>query len=342
MSEKLYEALEVCLSALETGADIGSVLKRFPDLKDELAPILETSQQARMLASPEVPEKAVQRGKLHVLQHANEMRMAAAARPRRRWAMFSFPRLAASLAIALVFVLSGSGLVRASTTALPGDNLYPVKRTWEDVRLTFSFDPEIREELEVKFEDERVHEIDELLGEGRHEKITFAGQVTEQNGDQWLVSGILVQIIADSNLPVETVSVGDSIIVEGHTNEQGYVEVRRVEKLSAGITLPSSVPAEVESHDESNQNGDFSIETEEYSNQDDLKINESSDDNENESDQSSYDKSKDEDNNKDSDGGDSSNDDHGGDNSHDNNHEGHGDHSGSGDGGDENDTGESH
>jgi hypothetical protein len=28
--------------------------------------------------------------------------------------------------------VSGTGLVRAATT-LPGDNLYPVKRTWEDV-----------------------------------------------------------------------------------------------------------------------------------------------------------------------------------------------------------------
>ena len=164
MSEKLYEALEVCLNALETGADLGSVLKRFPDLEDELAPILEASQQARILAIPEVPEKAYQRGRMRVLQHANAMRNPAT-KPRQRWAMFSFPRLAASLAVAFVLMLSGTGLVRAADTALPGDKLYSVKRTWEDVRLVLSFDPEIRGELEDEFEDERLHEIDELLAE---------------------------------------------------------------------------------------------------------------------------------------------------------------------------------
>ena len=344
MSEKLYEALEVCLNALDTGADTESVLKRFPELEDELAPILEASQQAKTLAIPEVPEKAIQRGKMHVLQHANEMRKAIV-RPRQRWAMFTFPRLAASLAVALVLLLSGTGLVRASDTALPGDNLYPVKRSWEDVRLVFSFDTEIREELEDQFENERLHEIDELLGEGRHETIKFSGVVTEQNGDQWVVSGIPVQIISNSNLPVEAVAVGASIMVEGRTNEQGFVEAGRVEILGAGLSLPRYVPTEMESHEESNQNGNSSIEVEDTSNQDDLKIKSSSDDNENsnendknESGKGSSDKNKDDENNKGSGGGDSGGDD----NSHDNDNENHSDNSGSGGGGEENDNGDNH
>jgi hypothetical protein len=140
MNEKLYEALEVCLNALETGVDVESALRLYPQLADELRPVLEASIQAKSLALPSVPGAAKQRGRARVLGHANEMRKAAI-KPRQRWAMFAFPRLATSLAIALIFLLSGTGLVSASSGALPGDSLYPVKRSWEDLRCSSSFLP---------------------------------------------------------------------------------------------------------------------------------------------------------------------------------------------------------
>jgi hypothetical protein len=250
MNEKFYEALEVCLQALETGADIESVLGRYPQMADELRPILEASLQAQSLAVPSVPEDAMRRSRARVLGHVAGMR--APARRSRR-SIFSFPRLAASLALALIFILSGTGLVRASNGALPGDNLYPVKRTWEDMRLLMVVNPQGREELEDKFEQERLHEVDELLVEGRHETIKFAGIVTEQNGDQWLVAGIPVQITPDSKLPADPVSAGAMVMVEGNTNAQGFVEADRIEILEAGITLPPMEPTETEGAEDATQ-----------------------------------------------------------------------------------------
>ena len=250
MNEKFYEALEDCLQALEAGADIGSVLRRYPQMADELRPILEASLQAQSLAMPSVPEDAMRRGRARVLQHVAEMRPSAR---RSRRSLFSFPRLAASLALALIFILSGTGLVRASNGALPGDNLYPVKRTWEDMRLLLAFNPVGREELEDKFEQERLQEVDELLGEGRHETIKFAGMVTEQNGDQWVVAGIPVQITPDSKLPADPVSAGAMVMVEGNTNAQGFVEADRIEILEAGITLPPMEPTETEGAEDATQ-----------------------------------------------------------------------------------------
>ena len=257
MNEKFYEALEVCLQAIETGADIESVLKRYPQMIDELRPILETSLRAQLLATTFVPEDAMQRGRARVLQRAAEMRESA--RSSRR-SVFAFPRLAVSLALALIFVLSGTGLVRASNGALPGDNLYPVKRTWEDVRLLLVFGSGSREELEDEFEQERLHEVDELLVEGRHEMISFAGMVTEQNGDQWLVADIPVQITSDSKLPADSVTAGASVMVEGNTNLQGFVEANRIVLLEAGISLPPFGPVEMESTEESDLHNDTSIE----------------------------------------------------------------------------------
>lgn len=259
MNEKVYEALEVCIEALETGADPESVVKRFPEMKADLLPLLETSQQARMLAMPKVPEVVLHRGRARLLQHAAGMRETAS-KPQTQKTRFTFPRLAVSLAIAFLFFLSGTGLVSASGGALPGDNLYPVKRTWEDVRLVLVFNPVSREELEDEFERERLHEIDELLAEGRHETIGFAGVVTEQKGDLWVVSGVPVQIIPASRLPGTPVTVGTSVMLQGRTNVRGFVEVDYIELLGSNVVLPTSVPTQIDTGIENSDHGNTSLE----------------------------------------------------------------------------------
>jgi hypothetical protein len=282
MNEKLYEALEVCLNALETGADLGSVLKRFPDLQNELRPLLEAAQNAKLLAISEVPEKALRGGKMRVLGHAAEMRKSAPKR-RRRWSMFAFPRLATSLAIALILLLSGTGLVSASNGALPGDSLYPVKRTWEDVRLMLVVNPASREHLEDQYEQERLHEVDELLVEKRPETISFTGVVTDQVGDQWTVSGISVQITANSRLPLVPVMVGSSILVRGRTNVQGFVEAERVTFLGSDLVLPTAVPTKVEDSKDTENRGNSETEINDGGFQDEMNGESLSDNNSNDS-----------------------------------------------------------
>jgi hypothetical protein len=258
MNEKLYETLEVCLQAIEAGADIESVLKPYPQMADELRPILEASQKARALAAPDISKDVMQRGRARVLGYASEMREAVG-RPRRL--RYSLSWLATSLALALIFVLSGTGLVRASSGALPGDELYPVKRTWEDVRLLLVFDDESRGELEDQFEDERVEEISELLTEGRYETVSFAGMVTEIDGDRWLVSGIEVLINPDTQLPLEPVTQGASIMVKGRTNVQGFVEAGRIELLEPGVLLIPFEAVEQENLKEADQPKNFESNT---------------------------------------------------------------------------------
>ena len=143
-----------------------------------------------------------------------------------------------SLVVVAILFASGTGLVRAASTTLPGDNLYPVKRTWEDVLLLFTFNLQQREALEIEHENKRLEELNELFAEGRSEKVDFAGLVTLQNGDQWLVAGFPVVISAQTEMPDQQVAVGSAVRVIGVTGGDGIVLAERVKLLPPGAKLP--------------------------------------------------------------------------------------------------------
>jgi hypothetical protein len=293
----LYDVLEVCLQELENGANLETVLARYPDLAGELRPILKAAVMAhkRSEAVPAPSQEAVRRGRAKLLQRASEMREAKLA-PRKRMIPF-FQRLAISFTLAALFLSSGTGLVSASSSALPGENLYPVKLTWENVRLFFTFNEEYRETLEHTFENERLHEVNELLVEGRHETIRFAGVYMEVNGMTY-VSGIHIAVLDTSTLPTDPLLNGMAVEVTGHTNAEGFVDVESITLLPAGSAVPPGEPVEVgENHNSNdienrneNENGNVNENSDEN-------INEGSDDNNNVNDNESS-----ADNNNDSDG----------------------------------------
>ena len=241
---KLYDVLEICLLELENGASLDSILARYPDLANDLRPILKASVMARTMAVPAPSPDAVRRGRAKLLQHASEMREAKIA-PRKRMIPV-FQRLAISFTLAAFFLASGTGLVGASSTALPGENLYPVKRTWEDVRLFFTFNPDYKEFLESEFESERLDEVGELLTEGRHETIQYSGVFMHVNGMTY-VSGVLVSVPANLQAPAD----GVAVTITGRTNAQKFVEIESIELLPEGVAVPVGEPVEVENESDS-------------------------------------------------------------------------------------------
>ncbi|MBI5953301.1 MAG: hypothetical protein HY865_16725 [Chloroflexi bacterium] len=240
----IFDILEICLQEIENGAEMETVLARHPDFAAELRPILMASIMARSLSVPAPSPEAVRRGRAKVLQHAALMRETKSA-PRSRRAIPFFQRFAIAFTLAAVFLAGGTGLVSASASALPGENLYPVKLTWENVRLFFTLDKEARKALEYTFEIERLHEVNELLAEGWHEVIQFVGIYTEENGviD---VSGVRIVILDTSVLPAEPLSNGAAVLVTGRTNADGFVEVESIELLPEGTSVPAGMPVEIE------------------------------------------------------------------------------------------------
>jgi hypothetical protein len=233
----VYDALEICLQEIEKGADLETVLRLYPDLADELRPILETSVEARNMAAGGPAPIVVRRVRSRVLQQAAQMREAKAQTSRRLWSV-PLRRVLVSLAVIVALFVSSTSLVRAATTTLPGDNLYPVKRTWEGVLVLFTFNIQARQQLEVEHENERLEELYKLFAEGRLAKVDFAGTVTRQNGDLWLVSKVPVVISAGTDLRDRPILPGDAVRVRGVTQADGTVLAERVERLSKGTPLP--------------------------------------------------------------------------------------------------------
>lgn len=248
----LHEALEVCLEAVEHGADVESSLARYPDIADELRPILQASVNAKGMAVPDPSREVMRRNRAKLLQRAAEMREIRVT-PSSTGNWFNhLRRVAVALAVLAIVFMSGTGLVRASSTTLPGDNLYPVKRTWENVSLLFTFDLTRRESLEVEHENERLEELSELLAEGRSAEVDFAGIITQQDGDRWLVSGITIVISPQTDLHDGPVFVGDAVRVFGAVQSDGFVLVERIDRLPPNAKLPDIGNSGPESEDDSN------------------------------------------------------------------------------------------
>jgi len=246
MTDNLYDALEVCLQALEQGASVESCLALFPALGDELRPVLESAVQARDGAVHDVPAQAMRRGRARVLQHAAELRERSRAgsaplwrRPGRagrvvRWAVTTLATV--------IFLLSGStGLVFASSNSLPGDKLYPVKRSWEDVQLVLIVDPATRSQRETEFEQERVQEIHALFSESRVAQVNFQGQVQAQQPGVWQIADLRILVDQESSVDGQ-VAIGSLVQVIGET-EDGQIKAQRIQLLAPPAAAPTSRPS---------------------------------------------------------------------------------------------------
>ncbi len=242
MTDNLYDALEVCLQALEKGADLESCLMLFPALADELRPILETAAQARTQAVVDVPADAMRRGRARVLQHAAELRERERATPvpfwRKPWQTGRAVRAVVASVTTVVFLFSsGTGLVFASSNSLPGDNLYPVKRSWEGFQLALILDPAVKSQRETEFEHERLEEIHELFSESRKTQVDFQGVVESQQADVWQIAGLRIAIDDDAVFNGE-IFPGALVRVIGET-EDGIIQAEQINLVLAGPATPT-------------------------------------------------------------------------------------------------------
>ncbi|HUI88086.1 MAG TPA: DUF5667 domain-containing protein [Anaerolineales bacterium] len=241
MIDLLMDALEICLQKVEQGETVESVLSLFPDLESELRPVLQAALQARTLADQSVPAAAQRRGRARLLSGAAELRESQRGLSKRTVSFF--PRMVLALSLTAVVVLSSTGLVGASSNSLPGDQLYPVKRTWERVQLAFVLNQQRQDALQSQFEQERLNEIDELLTTSRAQQVTFSGVVSKETDGRWLISGIPVLVTNTTHLLSAEISSSMPVTVTGTTGSNGVLEADEIESLQPGSMLPPLEPS---------------------------------------------------------------------------------------------------
>jgi len=230
MNDKLLFSLEECLSMLGKGSDLDACLQRFPEHAAELQPLLLASLAAKSVSDDHIPDAVIRRNKSKFLNTAAELREHKINRKSTK--LISFQQsirlgLAALLAVIVLALVGGTGLVNASSGSLPGDRLYPVKLTWEDIRLKFTISQASRGSLEESFKDERRLEINALFSSKRSEKVKFFGQVEDVRSDQIMVSGITVSIIPETQIDGDILP-GVWASVEGKTKQDGVFVASRI------------------------------------------------------------------------------------------------------------------
>lgn len=237
-----------CLDELEAGVSVAEILRRYPEHADEIRPIVTLA--ARLDQLPATPSPDAEAASREVfLTHARAMKQTARGRRSRRpvW----WRRLAGALAVVLLLFVGTLTLFQESVSALPGDPLYSVKRTREDLRLVFSLNATRDEALRQQFNRERLEEIRALLALEREAEVTYRGRIEAMEGARWRVSDLAVTV-TDTTLIQGAPQVGKMAEVTGLTGngrfqaQQIIIEPEGVEDdLPPPVTItppPTSTP----------------------------------------------------------------------------------------------------
>ncbi|MBI3161869.1 MAG: hypothetical protein HYZ23_05140 [Chloroflexi bacterium] len=122
MNRKLEETLETCLADIREGrATLNECLSRYPDLADELVPLLRVSISLRGMSRPQPSERRVLAGRQRVLREFT-------ARPPVAWWKRAFAAPALTFAVTATFLflaVFGTGVFMAVSNGGPVANAYP-------------------------------------------------------------------------------------------------------------------------------------------------------------------------------------------------------------------------
>jgi hypothetical protein len=157
MRSRIDDVFARLLEEIEDGRSIEDCLAEYPELAEELAPLLHLAGAVKQMPGPVPRPEAVQQA---VSSVRHMVRGDTRAARRFSWRAFLLHPLtvSAALAASLVIVL-GWTTVGLSAASLPGEFLYPVKRLSEQVQYFFTTSSEGKAEMHILFADRRTEEF---------------------------------------------------------------------------------------------------------------------------------------------------------------------------------------
>jgi hypothetical protein len=254
MTQKIDSILDNCLAQLRTGATVQDCLARYPEHADALRPLLALAQQVQSLPTPSPERAAMNAGRQRMIE---AVRTKAARQEQAsllglgwlRWprpfagSVFGRPLVRITVSVALVLLvisLSAGGLVAAAQSSLPGDLLYPLKRTAENVRMSFTFDPIEQQELQNQLDQERQAEVRAVLTAGQAASLEFKGILEHLDATYWIVAGLKVQLDDQSIIEGQPVP-GAIVVVHAQSVGDGTLSGTRLQ-VQPSLLPPSPTP----------------------------------------------------------------------------------------------------
>lgn len=249
--------LDESLERMEGGERLESILEDNQSHRDQLEPLLLAAQAQANLPSASFEDQARLGGRNRLLAEADRLRKEGyfsknGTKPTflrylNRWTQFIGNlvfgeesvdmKLASRLVLYTVvtILIAGFFTVNASASSLPGDSLYSVKISWEQARLLFAISDDSKTELETQFEEERLNEVEALIGTGRVEQVEFSGTVESMEGE-WVISGI--SVLVDGSTEIKgAFDLGSLVKVEAITQSDGTLLAVEIAALDPGADL---------------------------------------------------------------------------------------------------------
>jgi hypothetical protein len=253
MSREIEVILDECLAWLAAGASLDSCLARYPDRAEELRPLLELTLAVRATPAPQARPAAVHAGRQRMLKTAaaKQRSQAVSKSGLSRYAeriiiritgkenpdMKLVTRLALATFVVAVLIVGG-GVTAASANALPGDALYPVKLTVDDLRLSLTGDPAARAQLEQQLQAARQQEVQAVLQQRRATDVHFTGILTAQEQSSWIVGGLRINLDASTQV-IGQPTIGAMAEVWASTQPDGTILARRLAVRGAPAMTPT-------------------------------------------------------------------------------------------------------
>ena len=202
-SKQLAQVLDLCLAQVQSSAaTVEDCLRDYPELADQLGPLLRTALQAGDLlaaSGPTAAYRAASEARLlnrlraaQVVERGDRGRVIDRPAPKRPFARLGRPRAwkpayaLAGLALALALIGSSIGVASAAAAALPGDRLYGVKRGLEEASLVLSRTTAGDTALLLDFAEARLQEAEALIELGRPRDLSEALSGYERELDRLL------------------------------------------------------------------------------------------------------------------------------------------------------------
>jgi hypothetical protein len=197
--KKKAKIVESCLNAVQAGKySREACYRRFPEIANELETAFELTDVLKREVLSDTEKLAIKEIKTRLMNHLPDRDLGVTKSGHPRYLLHTTERRFAMTWVIIVStilsILTGTGAVYASTDALPGDALYPLKLFTEDFQLMLAPDAGDAH-LYLEFTENRLQEMQRLIEKNRLNDLDEAidGYQNQTKSMENLMAGIQAQ-----------------------------------------------------------------------------------------------------------------------------------------------------